>query len=289
MTTRGRRRSSRRRSASLWKQALDRVPAGAATELAFAIVLVLGLILMATGGSKYIIVGATACILGGAVLAWQSRVRWTRIQDERQRRVAAEIQTEKRRVRRERDSEEQEVRQRRAATDSAAHKRAKDIQEALRQKERDETAAERRYRRGREEAIARDAMRLLTMSEISLLDACAEAFETRGFIVGRDSDDARRDLLLRGEDGEVRIVARLAPLGRKVEPPDVDAVEAWRGETGAAAGILIGINGFTPDAVRHASELPITLAEAYLLAQWRVGGSLDGKMPEAAAETIERD
>ena len=133
---------------------------------------------------------------------------------------------------------------------------------------------------GRDDAIARDALRLLTMSEIALLDAAAEAFETRGFIVGRDGNDARRDMLLRGEDGDVRIVARLAPLGRKVDAADVDALDAWRGETGAAAGILIGIAGFTPDAVRRASTLPATLAEAYLLAQWRVGGALGGS-PEA--------
>src|SRR5206468_2743593 len=96
----------------------------------------------------------------------------------------------------------------------------------------------------------------------------------------RHVDDAKRDMLLRAEDGEVRIVARLAPLGHKVEVAEVDALETWRGEIGAAAGILIGISGFVPEAVRRAATLPVTLAEAYLLAQWRVGGSLDGKMPE---------
>ena len=282
--------SSRRRSIGrLWKRAMDSVPEGLAIEVGFAGVLVVGLALAASGGSRNLIAGATACTIGATVLLWRCRIRWTNFQQDRQLRITTEAQIEKRRIRRERGSDEQEGRQKRSAVDSAAQKKAKAVAALVRTAEQEHAEAERRYRRGREEAIARDAMRLLTMSEIALLEAASEAFETRGFFVGRDVDDSRRDMLLRGDKGDVRIVARLAPLGKKVEVADVEGLDEWRGEVGAAAGILIGIAGFTPDAVRKAGSLPVTLVEAHLLAQWRVGGSLDGRMPETSKDSSATD
>ncbi len=273
----------RRRSSSLgrgplgrfWKRIWERIPEGAAATTGFALLVLLGIALMTRSEPRNVYAGVTAVSVGGLGILWQAWLWRLRAQEYRKLKEAAEQKTEVRSARRQRNSDDQEDRKRRSATDTAARKRSKEVQNLVRRAETDKATAEKAYRRGREEAIARDAMRLLTMSEIALLDAASEGFETRGFIVGRDVDDARRDMLLRGEEGDVRIVARLAPLGRKVEVADVDAVETWRGDLGATAGILIGIAGFTPEAVLRASSLPVTLAEAYLLAQWRVGGPLN--------------
>ena len=274
-----RRRSSGSPIRRAWKRIQERIPPGGTTATLFAALIVLGVAMLQGGGKNVFAGGVTACAIGSAGLVWQAwdldRADWL----ERQRRNMAERKSETHKLRRQREAEEQEERKRRAATDAAARERAKETQATVRRAATDKAAAERAWRRGRDEAIARDAMRLLTMSEITLMDAAAEAFVTRGFTVGRDVDDSKRDMDLRGEEGEIRIVARLAPPGRKVDVADVDALESWRGETGAAAGILIGIGGFTPEAIQRASTIPATLAEAHLLAQWRVGGPLTGEPP----------
>ncbi|HLJ54070.1 MAG TPA: restriction endonuclease [Chthonomonadaceae bacterium] len=288
MTTR------RRRTKSPVQRALERLrqrfsislPPGVAASIPYLLVVIGGIAMALKGARHNIAAGAVLLAIGGAGLVWQAW-QWKQAKERaHERDEDREAHDAKRRHRRERNIEIREIQRRRTQTDAAARRRSRDVQELARRVETDRTTAERAYRRGREEAIARDAMRLLTMSEMTLLDAAAEAFDTRGFIVSREDEDSRRDLLLRGDEGEVRIVARLAQVARRADTPEVDELEQLRSEVGAAAGILIGIAGFTPEAVRRATALPITLADAHVLAQWRVGGSLDGAPPpDLAART----
>lgn len=159
----------------------------------------------------------------------------------------------------------------RVARDDSARKRARELQDAQRLAKVEMAAAEEGRRRAREEAISREATRLVALDRASFQEAATEAFELRGFRAVRPPDEANGDLLLTGRDG-IRALARFAPHNRPANADDVRALEAWRRDEGAPTGFLIGINGFAPGAVRLSSAFPISLTDAHLLAQWRLAG-----------------
>ena len=255
--------------AQRWKRLLQRLPEGALYASGFAIALLAGLLLFWRGDRANGIAAAAACSLGVTGLLWQGWMWRQWALEHRRRREKMRVRSEQRALRHLREAREQEERQRRATTDAAAHAHAREVRDERRQDEAHRAAIDELRRRARDETIAQEAMRLLTLNESGLMDAAVEAFEDRGFAVTRGTDEAECDLLLRGAEGDVRVVARRAPRSRRAEVIDVQALEAWRAETGATTACLISMAGFSPAAVRLAAMLPITLVEAHLLAQWR--------------------
>jgi len=265
-------RAWQRQVARLWQQ----VPEGVAESAAFGVVVIIGIVMIRQAGPHNLTPGIAVCSLGSAGLGWQAW-RWReRVMEERRRREKLEMKSERRKMRRQREAEELEDKRVRAAKDAAAHEHAKELQEERRSAEvRNATALE-KARRGREEAIEREAMRLITLNEHSLYLAAEEAFQARGYAVVPVGDEANCDLILNGEDGGLLAVARLVPRARQADASDVRALDAWREHIGASAGYLVGLAGFTQSAVRVASETPTTLVEAHLLAQWLFESSRRG-------------
>jgi hypothetical protein len=275
---RGRRRNGasdalRRTLKRRWQRLAERIPEGVPAISGFAVVLLAGLILIWRHGAGNNWSGAGLCTLGLSGLLWQGCQWRVRILDEQKRQREVRAQSERRIARRVREAEEQDERQKRAATDAVAREGAREAQEARRRAEIEQAAVEEKRRRGREEVIAREAMRLLALNESALQQAAVDAFKERGFEVVRVADEADCDLLLHAPDGILRGVARRMPRPHRGEAADIQALESWRVEVASPAAYLIGLAGFTHGAVRLASSLPITLVEAHLLAQWRCADS----------------
>ena len=252
-----------------WNRWFQKLPKGAVAAIVYGCLLAIGIALLYRGGTINTIPATVACAVGVMGLLWQGWRTTSAWRDANRSSGAAAERTERRRRRRTRETNEQKVKRERAAADAAAHERAKAVQEAARIAHNKEQSNDQDSRRIRDESIARDAMQILTMSELSLVNLARDLFGARGFRVVQPCDEAPGDMELHDANGETRIVARMTPHGRKADVPDVNALDAWRVDVGAGSAILYGLAGFTPAAVRLAAELPLTLAEPYLLAQWR--------------------
>ena len=194
-----RRRSRRRRNTDSdkqigrrLKQLWARVPEGLAATIGFAAIVPIGILLMWYGRPNNQVPGAAVITLGLTGLIWQAwKWRLRRIEDQT-RRQNYEMRAERRRVRRRREADEVELEHKRVAQDKAAHAGAREAEESRRRLEAEQASVEERRRAGREEAIARDATRLLTLPEADLITAVREAFRARGFAAAPVDDEARR-------------------------------------------------------------------------------------------------
>ena len=273
------RRRTRRRRSNRVKQTVTRrlrrlwehLPRGVAESAGLGLLFLAGMVMMWLGRPNNQIPGAGVCTLAVTALLWQAWKWRLRVLDLQRRRQKVEIRSRRRSERKARGAEEQEKRQRQAASDMAAHEGAREAEATRRQEELEQAAADERRRRRREEAIASDTARLLAMDEAGLLRAAVEAFEARGFVVASAAGDAECDILLKDPEGGLAAVARQAPCSRKAEALDIQALEEWRRQEGAATAYFIGVAGFAPSVIRLASTLPVMLVEPHLLAQWRAG------------------
>ncbi len=241
----------------------------------FASALLIGVAALCWGGhtTQYGAAALSAVGLAGLTRqAWRWRVR--RVETLARLEQAA-ILRQRRSERRLREARDQEQRRVRVASDTTAHARAREVQDARRLEEREAAHIAEEQRRDRQEQIALAAAGLRALSDTQLQTAVADTFTARGFLAENATDEGC-DLLLRGTDGRVRGVARIAPQDRAVDSTDVKALDSWRRDMGAASGFLVALAGFAPAAVHVAASRPITLVEAHLLAQWQSAIGRDG-------------
>ena len=121
--------------------------------------------------------------------------------------------------------------------------------------------------REREEAASLRAERLNSLSGDALLREVSGIFARKGKRSDQSTWIERTPISLLNQDGE-REVALCLPRSEVAVEADVLALESHRVAAEANASYLVALAGFSPEAIRLAATLPVTLAEAHLLASW---------------------
>jgi hypothetical protein len=169
--------------------------------------------------------------------------------------------------RRERAAVERERRRDARAEKALAADRTAKAQEEQRTARRHTAQRAESARAALGQAIDEEADRLRSLSENDLRQEVADLFDACGIEVLRRIPDSG-DFELRAADGGTDL-ARCVPIHRKAAQIDLTALEEWRASTGARHAYLISLSGFAAQAVVKSAGLPITLVEAYQMAQWR--------------------
>jgi hypothetical protein len=210
--------------------------------------------------------GLLLLCVGSAGLVWEARLVWLAAQQERGRRrhqAAREALATERRERTQRQRHQRQERrhvEERARAGQSAALRAQRAQANVAQQQQDERRARRQELR---EAAAE---RWLVMPADRLPTEVETLFVQRGFTPLRADGDSLCDLLLEEPTGR-QTLARC--LDHSAGTTDVQALDAWRRNAERSHAYLIALAGFSPQAVRLARSLPITLVEAHLLAAWQ--------------------
>ncbi len=216
-------------------------------------------------------IGLCLLALGGAGLAREARQVWLAAQAEQRREQQAVARAALIAARRERAERQRQARRERRQVDEKA--RAGQAAALRAQREQAITARQRQAEQdaARQQQLEEAAERWSGLNGAALKTEIERLFIRRGFTVER-ADDSLADLLLVEPSGR-HAVARC--LDHRAQAGDVQAIDVWRRDAERSHALLIAIDGFSPQAVRLARSLPITLVEAHLLATWERRESTD--------------
>jgi hypothetical protein len=207
-----------------------------------------------------------ASLVGLARSGWLLGSRWAHAEAIRR---AAARRAALRAARKARALRERGVRQARRRADSEARAKSAAARAARKLEECRHADAEATRRRERESAIRREAARLLRLDDARLMEEVGSILRDRGLEPRAAAPDAECDSLLYAAGGRLAGLVRCVPRGRLARASDVAALERWRADTGVDTAYLVALTGFSAGAVNAVRDLPITLVEAQLLANWR--------------------
>jgi hypothetical protein len=238
------------------------------------LLLTLGAAMLRDGRAGGRITGPLLMLAGLAGLVWRIRIHWQEWEALRAAREAKERRKALLAARRERNAQERVRRQEQKAARASATARAAEALAAERQGRLQAAQEALEHRLEQERLATAEAARLRRLDDASLQTEVASVFALCGLMPEHPPSEAECDLLLSSNAEGSRHLARCVPVQRQASAVDVRELETWRQETGSRHAYLISLAGFSPAAVRLAQNLPLTLVEAHLLAQWKQAGKI---------------
>jgi len=202
---------------------------------------------------------------GAAGLAREARRAWLAAQEERKRQQQEVERNELEAARRERAERQRRERRTRRQTDQRQRAQQSEILRTQRHQALAAQQEQARMRAARHERMEAAAARWLALHRDEIPAEIETLFSRRGFASHRVGGESLLDLLLEEPSGR-QTVARC--LAHCATVSDVQALDAWRRDAERSHAYLIALAGFSPQAVRFARNLPITLVESHLLATW---------------------
>lgn len=237
--------------------------------MGFLVTLVTGGLLILFGSSPLAeTFGRALLFIGVCGLAWQAWRLQAIWQAEQGMKARDAERTARREARRLREQKEREQRRAQRQAQALNEARQEERRAAQRRVEQERAAQESVRRAAQDDEIEAETTRLLALTDAQLLSEAYSLFALQGLTPQPAAADAECDLRLITSASRLE-AARCVPVARQATGVDVDAVESWRQEIGAQRAYLIALHGFTPEALRRAKNVPITLVEAHLLAHWK--------------------
>lgn len=207
-------------------------------------------------------------VVGFVALGRWGALNWNLYRQARALEAARVRREALRKSRRERTIQERAQRQLARTMRDKERERLAAARAAQKQAEQQRQQEEMARRAARGEAIEADVRQLLRLTDSQLTRHVSFLFARRGYSPRPLTEEADFDILLMSPDGVLAAVARCVPQGHTAGAADVEALEAWRRETGATQAYLIALAGFSLEAVAASQRRPITLVEGFLLAHW---------------------
>ncbi len=239
--------------------------AGWRGEIAAAIALLFGLVLLHAANPLLQVGGGLLALAGGLpLIALSVRIlrQWRRDREadfaEAQRKVRKAARRERDAAKKDRVHSEQDI------ADAAERKRL--AADALRERaEREREAAETQKRMERQQRIEAEARRWQSLTEAPRRAELTDLLQQRGMSPLPNATDAD-ELRFAGSNR----VALYLSADRQAELPDLERLHALRLKYKASKAYLIAPGGFAPDAVRRLPDYTaITLADANFLINWQ--------------------